>query len=106
MIKKTAWNTARVQTDNLKQRDAKFCWGAEKIIRKMLKGVQSLLPVLFRVNSASFHDEKKKLKSPSLLPFLTIILLAPTSPLVIMDDKVGFNSLQYSGSFNCIFIYL
>lgn len=47
MIKTTAWNTARVQTDNLKQIDAEFCWGVEKIIRKMLKGLRSLLTVLF-----------------------------------------------------------
>lgn len=42
----------------------------------------------FRVNSASFHgkrQEKKKLEHPSLLPFLTIIFLVPTSLLVIMD---------------------
>lgn len=47
MIKKTAWNTARVQTDILRQMDAEFWWGMEKIIRKMLKGLESLLPALF-----------------------------------------------------------
>lgn len=52
MIKKTAWNTAKVQTDNLRRMDAEFCWGVEKIYQENAKGaIEPASSFLFRVNS-------------------------------------------------------
>lgn len=74
MIKKTAWNTAKVQTDKLRQMDAAFCWGVEKIYQENAEGATepASCSFLFRANS-TFHEkrqEKRNLNCPSLLLFL------------------------------------
>lgn len=57
MIKRTAWNTARVQIDNLREMDAEFCWGVGKIDQEDAEGATepASCSFLFRVNSVSFN---------------------------------------------------
>lgn len=75
MIKKTAWNTAIVQTDNLRQMNAEFCWGVEKIYQENAEGATepTSCSFLFRANSSfcGKRQEKKNLNCPSLLLFLS-----------------------------------
>lgn len=68
-IKRTAWNTAGVQTDNLREMDAEFCWAVEKVYQENTEGATepASCSFLFRVNSASFNEkrqEKKEIKIP------------------------------------------